>query len=121
MVRRRRAVPGYVALGLVIVTTSLWAFWGAAEMYYEGWGLPFPQPLAYLIPAAICLLLTAVVVAWPRAGGWLLIVSGGLFTAWWWTMQARRMGGLRLGAALSMFPVSGMESYVLYSKVYIRF
>jgi hypothetical protein len=108
MVRRRRAVPGYVALGLVIVTTSLWAFWGAAEMYYEGWGLPFPQPLAYLIPAAICLLLTAVVVAWPRAGGWLLIVSGGLFTAWWWTMQARRMGGLRLGAALSMFPVSGM-------------
>jgi hypothetical protein len=106
--RGRRALPGYIALGLVVITTSLWTFWGAAEMYYEGWGLPFPQPLAYLIPAAVCLLLTLIVVTWPRVGGWLLIVAGGLFTAWWWTMQARRAGGLRLGAALSMFPVSGM-------------
>jgi hypothetical protein len=64
--------------------------------------------LAYLIPAAVCLLLTVVVVTWPRVGGWLLIVVGGLFSAWWWTMQARRAGGLRLGALLSMFPVSGM-------------
>ena len=104
----KRALPGSIALGLVIVTTSLWTFWGAAEMYYEGWGLPFPQPLAYLIPGALCLLLTVVVVTWPRVGGWLLIVVGGLFTAWWWTMQARRAGGLRLGAALSMFPVSAM-------------
>lgn len=101
-------MPGSIALGLVIVTTSLWTFWGAAEMYYEGWGLPFPQPLAYLIPAAVCLLLTAIVVTWPRAGGWLLIVAGGLFTAWWWVLQARRAGGLRLMALLSMFPVSGM-------------
>jgi hypothetical protein len=83
-------------------------FWGAAEMYYEGWGLPFPQPLAYLIPGAACVLLTLIVVTWPRVGGWLLIVIGGLFTAWWWTMQARRAGGLRLGALLSMFPVSGI-------------
>jgi hypothetical protein len=101
-------LPGYIALGLVIVTTSLWTFWGAAEMYYEGWGAPFPQPLVYLIPASICLLLTFVVVTWPSAGGWLLIVVGGLFAAWWWNMQARRAGGLRLGAVLSMFPVSGM-------------
>jgi hypothetical protein len=106
--RSKRALPGYIALGLVILTTSLWTFWGAGEMYYEGWGLPFPQPLAYLIPALICLLLTVVVITWPRVGGWLLVVAGGLFTAWWWTMQARRAGELRLGAALSMFPVSGM-------------
>ena len=104
----KRALPGYIALGLVIVTTSLWTLWGTGELYYEGWGLPFPQPLAYLIPAAGCLLLTVVVVTWPHIGGWLLIIVGGLFTAWWWTMQARRLGGLRLGAALSMFPVSGM-------------
>jgi hypothetical protein len=106
--RWKRALPGSIALGLVIVTASLWTFWGTAEMYYEGWGAPFPQPLAYLIPTAACLLLTAIVVAWPRAGGWLLIVAGGLFTAWWWALQARRAGGLHLGALLGMFPVSGM-------------
>jgi hypothetical protein len=104
----KRAWPGYVGLGLVTVTTSLWTFWGAAEMYYEGWGLPFPQPLAYLIPGAACLLLTALVITWPRAGGGVLVVAGALFTAWWWALQARRAGGLRLGALLSMFPVSGM-------------
>ena len=103
-----RALPGYTALGLVIVTTSLWTAWGTGEMYYEGWGLPFPQPFAYLIPAAICLLFTLLVITWPRIGGWLLIVAGGLFTAWWWTMQARRAGRLNLGAMLVMFPVSGM-------------
>src|SRR5690606_27540520 len=34
-------------------------------------------------------------------------VGGGAFTAWWWTMTARR-GGFSLGAALSMFPLSGV-------------
>ena len=100
--------PGIVAVGLVTVTTAMWTYWGAAEMYYEGWGLPFPQPLAYLIPGAICLLATAIVLAWPRVGGWMLIAGGTLFTAWWVRLQIGRAGGVQPLAFLAMFPVSGM-------------
>ncbi len=81
-------LPGYVGTGLLILTTSLWAFWGVAEMYYEGWGAPFPAPLAYLIPAALCLTLTLVALTWPRLGGWVIILLGTAFTAWWWVLAA---------------------------------
>jgi len=104
----KRTLPGYIATGLVTLTTALWTFWGMAEMYYEGWGQPFPQPLAYLIPGAICLAFTLVVLTWPRFGGWLIILLGGAFTAWWWNMQAQRLGKLTLRGMLGMFPVSGM-------------
>lgn len=100
--------PGIAAIALLTLATSLWTFWGAGELYYEGWGLPFPQPLAYLIPAAICLALTLLALTWPRAGGWLLIGGGGLFTAWWWTMAGRRAGRLMLTMVLSTFPISGI-------------
>jgi len=108
----KRAIPGWVAIGALTLTTTLWVFWGTAEMYYdemyyEGWGSPFPEPLAYLIPGAACLLLTTVVLAWPRFGGWLIVVTGALFTAWWWGMQLRR-NGFSVRAILTMFPVSGL-------------
>ena len=86
----KHRLPGYVATGLVILTTALWTFWGVAEMYYEGWGLPFPEPMRYLILGAVCLALTLVALTWPRFGGWLLILIGGAFTAWWWTLAAGR-------------------------------
>ena len=101
-------MPGVIATGLLTLTTLLWTFWGVAEMYYEGWGLPFPQPLAYLIPGGACLVLSLLVLTWPRAGGWLIIAVGGLFTTWWWAMTARRAGRLTLKMILSMFPVSGI-------------
>jgi len=106
--KRTQSIYGWVATGLVTVTTALWTFWGAAEMYYEGWGAPFPQPLAYLIPGVVCLLLTLAVLTWPRLGGWLLIGVGGAFTTWWWLMHRQRQGGLSWLALLSMFPVSGL-------------
>ena len=103
-----KRLPGIVAIGLITLTTALWTFWGVAEMYYEGWGNPFPLPLAYLIPGAVCLTLTLITLTWPRGGGWLLVILGGAFTAWWWGMQARRAGGLSFKGILSMFPVSGL-------------
>jgi len=103
----KERLPGIVATTLLIVTTALWTFWGAAEMYYEGWGNPFPGPLAYLIPAAICLLLALVAVTFPMIGGGLLIIVGTAFTAWWVNLSIARGGGSLL-ALLSMFPVSGM-------------
>ncbi|MBN2388035.1 MAG: hypothetical protein JXB85_13540 [Anaerolineales bacterium] len=101
-------LPGYLATGFLILTTSLWTFWGIAELYYEGWGLPFPAPLAYLIPAAICLVFTLLALRWPRVGGWTLIVCGTAFTIWWWNMAAQRAGGLSMTGVLSMFPVSAL-------------
>jgi hypothetical protein len=54
----KHRLPGYIATGLVILTTTLWTFWGMAEMYYEGWGLPFPEPMRYMTLGAVCLALT---------------------------------------------------------------
>jgi len=103
----KRRLPGYVATALVILTTTFWTYWGVGEMYYEGWGLPFPYPIRYLIPAAACLALTLVALTWPRAGGWLLIVIGVAFTAWWWRLAAAR-GWLSLTWILGTFPVSSL-------------
>lgn len=103
----KRALPGYVATGLVIMVTTLWTLWGVTEMYYEGWWGPWTERLPYLTFAAVSLLLTLVVLTWPRVGGWLLIALGGVFTVWWWGMAARRRL-LTLGRLLSTFPVSGL-------------
>ena len=92
---------------MVTLTTTFWVFWGTAEMYYEGWGNPFPLPLAYLIPGTVCLLFTALTFARPRIGGWVLILAGAGFTIWWWVLAAGR-GWLRLGWVLTTFPFSGM-------------
>ncbi len=98
---------GVFAWGLLALATSLWTFWGVGEMYYEGWGLPFPQPLAYLIPAVGCLGFTGLALWRPRLAGWVILAGGGAFTLWWWGLAYRR-GGLSLGGILAMFPVSGV-------------
>ena len=91
----------------MILTTTFWTFWGVGEMYVEGWGLPFPEPMRYLILGAVCLALTLIALTWPRVGGWLVIVIGGAFTAWWWRLAAGR-GWLNLRWILSTFPASGL-------------
>ncbi len=100
--------PGLLAAGFVILTTSLWAYWGASEMYYEGWGQPFPAPLAYLIPAALCLTFSLLALRWPRFGGWTLIVCGAAFTAWWTNLAISRSGGFSWTTVLSQFPFSAL-------------
>ncbi len=103
----KHRLPGYIATGLVILTTTFWTFWGVAEMYYEGGGLPFPEPMRYLTLGAVCLALTLVALTWPRFGGWVLILIGGAFTAWWWMVAAAR-GWLSLGWIVSTFPATGL-------------
>ena len=102
-----RRLPGYIATGLVILPPSFWTLWGVGEMYLEGWGLPFPEPMRYLVLGAVCLALTLVALTWPRVGGWLIIVIGGAFTAWWWTLAAGR-GWLTWEWVLGTFPVSSL-------------
>ncbi|NIR58324.1 MAG: hypothetical protein GWO02_01770, partial [Gammaproteobacteria bacterium] len=57
------------ATGLLALVTGAWVLWGFGEVYYEGWGLPFPAPLRYLAPPALFLFFTLVAVTWPRVGG----------------------------------------------------
>ncbi len=106
---RRQALPGMLAVALLTVASVFWTFWGVAEMFYEGWWGPWYLRLPYLIPPAICLALTLLVLSWPRVGGGVIVVTGTAFTLWWLPMLARRAGGaLSLGALLSLLPVSGM-------------
>jgi hypothetical protein len=101
-----RKLPGYVATALIILVTVLWTFWSVGEMYYEGWWGPWYNRLLYLIPGSVCLALTLIALAWPRLGGWVIILIGGAFTAWWWGPRLR--AGAEFGQLLALFPVSGI-------------
>jgi hypothetical protein len=91
----------------MLVATGLWAFWGFMEMYYEGWGLPGLAPVAYLIPGVVFAAVWLLAEAWPRSGGWLLILFGTLFTVWVLSLHLRR-GTLTVGGLLSWIPVTAM-------------
>jgi hypothetical protein len=101
-------LPGYIATLLLMVTTTLWTYWSFGELYYEGWrAAPFPIPLAYLIPGAICWGFSLAALTWPAGGGWIIIGLGGAFTAWRWGEQLES-GRLTWEWALSWFPASAM-------------
>ncbi|MGQ9546297.1 MAG: D-glucuronyl C5-epimerase family protein [Dehalococcoidia bacterium] len=98
---------GYLALALMLLVTSLWTYWGVRAMCYQGWWEAWYSRLPYFAPAVVCLGLTLIMVARPRAGGWLIIVVGGAFTGWWW-WRVLVTAGLTVNAALNMLPVSGL-------------
>lgn len=100
-------IPGVLATGLAILFTSLWTFWGVAELFYEGWGLPFPSILRYLAFAAVCYVFTIAAVLWPRLGGWALVLGGSLLTAFMASVAAGR-GYLTWQWVLGSFPITAM-------------
>lgn len=100
-------VPGYIATGLLVLTTSLWTLWGTIELYYEGWGAALPPAWLYLIPALIFLSLSLFSLTWPHIGGWLLIASGSLFIVWW-SMMAVGSDRLSFSGMLTTLPISSM-------------
>jgi hypothetical protein len=102
----KQRIPGYVALGLLTLSTGLWTFWGVGEMYYEGWWGSWKNRLPYLIPASVCYIFCFVAISWPRHGGWFLIIIGGAFTIWRWIRQAQ-LGSLTLSWAIGWLPISG--------------
>jgi hypothetical protein len=82
-----RQVVGWIAVGLSVVITCVWASWGIIENFHEGWyhesllpnlGLMFVQ---YLGPMLIFMAVTLISIAWPRVGGGLHIVCA-LFAVW---------------------------------------
>lgn len=102
-----RRLPGWLAIGLLALATTLWTYWGVGEMYYEGWWGAWTNRLPYLAPLVICWAFALLALTWPRLGGWIIIVLGGAFTAWRWTRQAQ-LGELTLGWALGWLPVSAI-------------
>ena len=59
----KRQIVGWVAVGLSIVITCFWAFWGIIETFHEGWyyesllsnlGLTFVQYLSPGSPPLKC-------------------------------------------------------------------
>jgi len=101
----RHRLAGYIALTLMVLVTSLWTFWGVRAMCYQGWWEAWYFRVPYLAPAIVCLGMTLIMLARPRAGGWLIIVIGGAFTAWWSYMLVT--AGLT-SQVLSVLPFSGL-------------
>lgn len=88
----RRRIPGIAATVLLTAFTGFWTYWSCAEFYYEGWGTPFPQPFAYLIPATIAVVLGAATLAWPRVMGGVIIALTVVFYGWAISMNLQRWG-----------------------------
>lgn len=36
-INKRQLIPGWIAVGIVVVIASLWAYWGGMENFHEGW------------------------------------------------------------------------------------
>ena len=80
-------IVGWIAVGLSVVITCIWASWGISENFHEGWynesllsnvGLMFVQ---YLSPMLIFMGATLVSIYWPRLGGSLHVIFA-LFMVW---------------------------------------
>jgi hypothetical protein len=69
-------LPGWIASALMILITAAWTYWGAGEMYHEGWWGAWVNRLLYLAPIAATLIPTLVAFRWPIAGGGVIIAIG---------------------------------------------
>ena len=101
----KRKLPGYVARSLLVLLTTLWTVWGFGEMYHEGWWGTWYNRLAYLVLPTAFLVLTAIALTRPRAGGWVLVVAGGGTFLWWMNMGGFAPQRLFMGFMLGGFAV----------------
>ncbi len=67
---------GWMASILMIFFTTFWTYWGAGEMYHEGWWGAWYNRLPYLAPIAVTLIPTLVTFKWPVVGGALIMTIG---------------------------------------------
>jgi len=82
---------GWLAVGFSIAITCIWALWGAAETFHEGWyyesfvmniGLAITQ---YLSPMFIFMGVGIISIYWHRVGGVIHMVVA-LFAAWFFNV-----------------------------------
>jgi hypothetical protein len=103
----RRAILGWVAVGISTVLSSLWAFWGVFESFHEGWYFESLTRNLVLTVKYLTLMLSLVALSvtalrWPRVGGAVYQLSGAGFCIW--ILTTRRV--LNLGVVLSWMPVT---------------
>jgi hypothetical protein len=76
---------------LMIALVVLWSYWGAGEMYHEGWWGAWTNRLMYLAPLALTLIPSLVAFRWPIVGGG-LIAAVGLFTVFFFNSAVSIIG-----------------------------
>jgi hypothetical protein len=70
----KRQIVGWIAVGLSLVITCFWAFWGIIENFHEGWYYPSLfsnlglMLVQYLSPMLLFMGVTLIAIFWPRAG-----------------------------------------------------
>ena len=70
----KRQIVGWIAVGLSLVITCFWAFWGIIENFHEGWYYPSLfsnlglMLVQYLSPMLLFIVVTLIAIFWPRAG-----------------------------------------------------
>lgn len=101
----KHKLHGYLATGLLPLTTGLWPFWDIGKIYSEGWWGQWGNRLPYLVPMAAYWTFALLALTWPHHGGWIIFLVSGAFAAWRWILQTR-LGGLNLGWAFGWFPIS---------------
>ncbi len=84
-------LPGWVASVLMIFFSTFWTYWGAGEMYHEGWWGAWYNRLPYLVPIAATLLPTLLAFRFPLAGG-VLIMGVGVFAFFFFSSDVAFIG-----------------------------
>lgn len=70
-------VPGLLASIMMVLLSAFWTYWGANEMYHEGWWGAWSNRLSYLVPVIAVLIPALIAFRWPVVGGILIILIGG--------------------------------------------
>jgi hypothetical protein len=116
--------PGILGTTPLAAFACCWTFWSFGELYYEGWGMPFPQPLRYLAPFAIALALGAATLAWPRVMGAAIVALSVAFYGWAISMNIRRWGfswGLLLSwAGMAALTILGGALFIVDGSIRAR-
>jgi hypothetical protein len=84
---RNRVISGWIAVGISILISSLWAFWGVFESFHEGWYFEslsqnLGLTLKYMALMLVFVVLSVIALRWPRAGGSLYQLFGVGFCIW---------------------------------------
>lgn len=113
---RARLVTGWIAVGITVVFTCLWTYWGIIENFHEGWyatsllqnlGMLFLQYLLFTI-AFVALALTSI--RWPRVGLGLHIALGAFFGYFFNTAHFSVVG------LLIVLPILGLGFLYFYGR-----
>lgn len=104
---RLRLIIGWAAVGITVIFTCVWTFWGIVENFHEGWYsesilenllMLFLQYLS--VPAVFCAL-AVVSVRW-RAAGLALHAAAALFLLWFFRSAVFSVVGLMIALPIAM-------------------